>query len=86
MIAAWWMSGIIAAIGAIPIWFLVEMPGFSKSDSDDEDDEDLLPTVEEDIEGEVRENLLILSVILNVVKNLIRLKDGGPCGAYLQVL
>ncbi|KUJ24464.1 MFS general substrate transporter [Mollisia scopiformis] len=55
MITAWWLLGIIAAIGAIPIWYLVEMPGFSKSDSDsDDDDESLLPTVEEDEEGEAR--------------------------------
>ncbi|KAE8450680.1 hypothetical protein EG329_006025 [Mollisiaceae sp. DMI_Dod_QoI] len=59
MITAWWLIGIIAAIGAIPIWFLVEMPGFSKSDSDSEDDEDLLPTVEEDMEGEVRETRIL---------------------------
>lgn len=52
VITPYWLLGTIAAIGAIPIWYLVEMPGFSKSDSDSEDDddeeeEDLLPTVDE---------------------------------------
>lgn len=49
VITPYWLLGTIAAIGAIPIWYLVEMPGFSKSDSDseDEEEEDLLPTVDE---------------------------------------
>lgn len=57
MIAPWWLLGIIAAIGAIPIWFLVEMEGFSKiesdSDSDDEDEEELFPTVDEETGREI---------------------------------
>jgi hypothetical protein len=51
VIAPYWLLGTIAAIGGIPIWYLVEMPGFSKTDSDDdselESDESLLPTLEE---------------------------------------
>lgn len=57
VITPWWLLGVIAMIGAIPIWFLVEMEGFSKTDnessSDEEsDDEDMgLETVEEDPHG-----------------------------------
>ena len=47
-------------IGTIPIWFLVEMDGFSKTDSDSEDEEssDELPepgleTVHEDPDAEI---------------------------------
>jgi len=45
-------------IGAIPIWYLVEMEGFSKTDTDsssssgDEEDEGL-PRVDEDFAGEI---------------------------------
>ncbi len=60
MITSWWILGIIAAIGAIPIWFLIEMEGFSKSSedsSDASDDEDLeeetLPNIAEDRLGEI---------------------------------
>jgi len=56
MIAPWWLLGIIAIIGAIPIWSLVEMDGFSKTDSDsDEDDEDVLGNIDEDSEAEILE-------------------------------
>ena len=50
VIVAWWMLGIIAIIGAIPVFMLVEMDGFSKaSDGEDEsDEEDLLAYVEDD--------------------------------------
>ena len=57
VITPWWLLGTISAIGAIPIWYLQEMEGFGKSDSSDEDDddeeEDQLPTVEEDLQGEI---------------------------------
>ncbi|TVY13525.1 putative membrane protein [Lachnellula arida] len=52
VITPWWLLGIIAMIGAIPIWHLVEMEGFSKSsedsDDDDEDEEELLDQVDEE--------------------------------------
>ena len=49
VIVAWWMLGIIAIIGTIPIFMLVEMDGFNKASDDDEtDDEDLLAYVEDD--------------------------------------
>ena len=56
VIPAWWLLGTIAAIGAIPIWWLVEGEGFSKDEDDsssgDEDDEEaLLPTVDEEDEN-----------------------------------
>lgn len=59
VITPYFLLAVISAIGAIPIWYLVEMPGFSKTDdtSEDEDSssehEDLLPTVEEDSAGEI---------------------------------
>jgi hypothetical protein len=42
MITPWWTLGAIAALGAIPVWFLEEMDGFNASsdNSDDEDEED----------------------------------------------
>lgn len=60
VVTPWFLMGIIAAVGAVPIWWLVEMPGFSKTDSDsdtdsDDEEEDLLPTVEEDPLGEILE-------------------------------
>jgi hypothetical protein len=61
VITPWWLLGIISAIGAVPIWYLKEMEGFSKSDSSDEEDddededEDILPTVDEDMDGEILE-------------------------------
>ena len=63
MIMAWWLLGVIALLGAIPIWYLVEMDGFSKTGSstssedefDDDDDEDRLENIEEDREGEILE-------------------------------
>lgn len=49
VIAPWWLLTIIAAIGAIPIWFLVEMEGFSRDSDDDEEDEDQLTPIEEEV-------------------------------------
>ena len=56
-ITPWFLLSFISAVGAIPIWFLVEMDGFSKtSESDDEDEEDdLLDITEEDEAGEIIE-------------------------------
>lgn len=55
VIPAWWFLGSVAAIGTVPIWFLVEMEGFSSRDgNDDEDDEEeeaLLPAIDEEEEG-----------------------------------
>lgn len=51
VITPWWLLGIIAMMGAIPIWHLVEMEGFSKSsdsDDDDEDEEGLLDQLDEE--------------------------------------
>jgi hypothetical protein len=57
IITPWWLLGVIACVGGIPIWYLVEMEGFSKTDSSDEEDEDEdgLDTVDEDADGEILE-------------------------------
>jgi hypothetical protein len=64
VITPWWLLGIISAAGAVPIWYLQEMEGFSKSDSSDEEDdeseEEGLPTLDEDIDGEILEGDEIL--------------------------
>ena len=67
VVTPWWLLGIIATIGAIPIWYLVEMEGFSKSAEDSSDssdtedlDEDGLPNIAEDREGEILEGDEIL--------------------------
>ncbi|KAH8812987.1 major facilitator superfamily domain-containing protein [Xylogone sp. PMI_703] len=50
VIAPWWLLTVISAVGAIPVWFLVEMEGFSKaSESDEDEDEDELPPIDEDV-------------------------------------
>lgn len=52
VVTPWWMLGIIAAGGAVPIWYLVEMDGFSKTGGDEEsDDEDVFGSEDEDEEG-----------------------------------
>ncbi|CAG8958359.1 hypothetical protein HYFRA_00011036 [Hymenoscyphus fraxineus] len=34
VITPWWLLGSIAALGAVPIWYLEEMEGFNKTDDD----------------------------------------------------
>jgi hypothetical protein len=54
VIPAWWMLGIISAIGAVPIWWLVEGEGFSRdedSEDEEEEEESLLPTLDEEEES-----------------------------------
>lgn len=49
VLPAWWMLGLIAVVGAVPVFFLVEMDGFNRADEDDEDsEEDELLYVEDD--------------------------------------
>jgi hypothetical protein len=56
VITPYWLLAAIAVIGAIPIWYLVEMEGFSKTnDSDDEGEEALLDPINEDDEREILE-------------------------------
>ncbi|KAI9047593.1 hypothetical protein LZ554_008306 [Drepanopeziza brunnea f. sp. 'monogermtubi'] len=59
VVTPYFLLALVSVIGAVPIWYLVEMPGFSKADdgseSEDDDEEALLPTVEEDIDGEILE-------------------------------
>lgn len=79
VVTPWFLLGIIAAIGAVPIWYLVEMPGFSKTDSDSDSDseydsEDLLPTVDEDPFGEILEG----DEILDENEEALDVIDGPP--------
>lgn len=66
VITPWWLLGCIAIVGAIPIWYLVEMDGFSKtssspsSDDDFGSDEEQLPGIDEDPFGEILEGDEIL--------------------------
>lgn len=40
VIISWWTLAVVALIGAVPVWSLVEMEGFGGSQGDDEDEED----------------------------------------------
>jgi hypothetical protein len=42
VVTAWWFLAFMALLGAIPVWYLVEMEGFSKTadNTDDEEEED----------------------------------------------
>ena len=42
VVISWWTLALIAIIGAVPVWSLVEMEGFGGSADDDSDDEDEL--------------------------------------------
>jgi len=57
VITSWWLLSCISALGAIPVFWLVEMEGFnspndSESDDDDEEEEELPVIDEEEGEGE----------------------------------
>ncbi|KAI9821146.1 MAG: hypothetical protein M1827_003880 [Pycnora praestabilis] len=45
MILSWWILASIAAIGIIPVWWLVEMEGFGGETPDSEDEDDYLDDV-----------------------------------------
>ena len=62
VITPWWLLGIISSLGAIPIWWLVEMEGFSQTADDSPDssdtegtdeEDDTLPLIAEDQQGEI---------------------------------
>ncbi|KAK2625494.1 hypothetical protein QTJ16_004806 [Diplocarpon rosae] len=58
VVTPYFLLALISIIGAIPVWYLVEMPGFSKADSESENENDdsegdLLPTVDEEAAGEI---------------------------------
>jgi hypothetical protein len=40
VITAWWMLGVIAVIGAVPVFFLVEMEGFNRATESESDSSD----------------------------------------------
>jgi hypothetical protein len=46
VIISWWTLALIAVIGAVPVWFLVEMEGFGEPQDDDDSDDEL--DIEED--------------------------------------
>jgi len=51
VITSWWTLATISVVGAIPVWWLIEMDGFNSiNDSDDEDDEDedILSVIDEE--------------------------------------
>ena len=57
VIPPWWLLGIIAAMGAVPIWWLEEQEGFGgknggESDEEEEEEESLLPILDEENEDE----------------------------------
>lgn len=53
IIAPWWLLGVIAALGAIPAWFIVEGDGPSGSlDMDSEDEEETLVSNDGESEDE----------------------------------
>lgn len=40
VVISWWTLALVAVVGAIPVWSLVEMEGFSSGQDDDDDDVD----------------------------------------------
>lgn len=40
VVISWWTLALVAVIGAVPVWALVEMEGFAGSSNDDEDDDE----------------------------------------------
>ncbi|KIW30705.1 uncharacterized protein PV07_02413 [Cladophialophora immunda] len=40
VVISWWTLALIAIVGAVPVWFLVEMEGFGGDQDEDESDED----------------------------------------------
>lgn len=55
VITPWWLLGIISAAGAVPIWYLVEMEGFNKSDSSDEESDEEEDDDLERVDGRILE-------------------------------
>jgi hypothetical protein len=56
VITAWWLLSIISVLGAIPLWSVIEMDGFSSTEtnSDAEDEEDEMPDqIEYEDEAEI---------------------------------
>ncbi|KIW19394.1 hypothetical protein PV08_03689 [Exophiala spinifera] len=40
VIVPWWTLALVAIVGSVPIWMLVELEGFSSTQDDDDDDDD----------------------------------------------
>ncbi|KIW84623.1 hypothetical protein Z517_00011 [Fonsecaea pedrosoi CBS 271.37] len=40
VVISWWILALVAIVGAVPVWFLVEMEGFGGDLDDDESDQD----------------------------------------------
>lgn len=48
VVVPWWTLALVAVVGSVPIWMLVELEGFSSSQDDDDDDDD---DDDEDVDG-----------------------------------
>lgn len=53
VVISWWTLALVAVIGAVPVWYLVEMEGFGGGDDDDDDDDDY-DSDEEEGDGEIQ--------------------------------
>lgn len=73
IILSWWILALIAVIGAIPVWWLVEMDGFSSIPEQEEDSIDYDESEDFGEANQSRDNA--------VSKD----NDGGQDTAYLQV-
>lgn len=53
VITAWWLLSVIAILGAIPLWSVIEMDGFSSTEtnSDAEEEEETPDTISDEMEG-----------------------------------
>lgn len=50
VITAWWLLSLISVLGAIPLWFSIEMDGFSGASTEDNSDEEDEDEITDDIE------------------------------------
>ena len=48
VVISWWTLALLAIIGAVPVWFLVEMEGFGRRDDDEDSDNEESLEEEED--------------------------------------
>ncbi|KAG9229624.1 major facilitator superfamily domain-containing protein [Amylocarpus encephaloides] len=53
VITPWWLLGVIAVIGAIPIWYLEEMEGFHEADTGSDTEEEYPDVNEGDVSREI---------------------------------
>lgn len=80
VITPWWLLGVISGIGAMPIWWLIEMEGFSRTNEDDSEDdsseeEDRLPQI---VEDEEERRILNGDETVDVDEEAILVVEGSP--------